>query len=233
MVLAVEPMVTAGRHAVRVGDDHWAIYSQDGSLAAHFEFTIAITAEGPRILTPWHEAAWSAPAVRESLARGVSVARSAAPSLDRHRGVAASLGARMPAAEPARHVGATTRRAGPKTCPTRPHTSAGPRRTTPANISGCPRSAVFVLRGALQRGSGGHNGLQSRAVGTTGNSRRERNERESTTLGQADVREVQDHPPERPGPRDLLESAPQAKARLRWHVSPVSTFPSTSALRSA
>lgn len=56
MVLAVEPMVTAGRHAVRVGDDHWAIYAQDGSLAAHFEFTIAITAEGPRILTPWHEA---------------------------------------------------------------------------------------------------------------------------------------------------------------------------------
>ncbi len=57
MVLAVEPMVTAGRHAVRLGDDHWAIYSQDGSLAAHFEFTVAITAEGPRILTPWHKAA--------------------------------------------------------------------------------------------------------------------------------------------------------------------------------
>lgn len=56
MVLAVEPMVTAGRHGVRVGDDHWAIYSQDGSLAAHFEFTVAITAEGPKILTPWHEA---------------------------------------------------------------------------------------------------------------------------------------------------------------------------------
>jgi methionyl aminopeptidase len=56
MVLAVEPMVTAGRHAVRVGEDHWAIYSQDGSLAAHFEFTIAITADGPRVLTPWHEA---------------------------------------------------------------------------------------------------------------------------------------------------------------------------------
>jgi methionyl aminopeptidase len=56
MVLAVEPMVTAGRHAVRVGDDHWAIYSQDGSLAAHFEFTLAITGDGPRILTPWHEA---------------------------------------------------------------------------------------------------------------------------------------------------------------------------------
>jgi methionyl aminopeptidase len=54
MVLAVEPMVNAGRHAVRMGDDGWAIYSQDGSLAAHFEFTIAITAAGPRILTPWH-----------------------------------------------------------------------------------------------------------------------------------------------------------------------------------
>jgi methionyl aminopeptidase len=56
MVFAIEPMVTAGRHAVRVGEDHWAIYSQDGSLAAHFEFTVAITAAGPRILTPWHEA---------------------------------------------------------------------------------------------------------------------------------------------------------------------------------
>jgi methionyl aminopeptidase len=55
MVFAVEPMVTAGRHAVRVGEDHWSIFSQDGSLAAHFEFTIAITAEGPRVLTPWHE----------------------------------------------------------------------------------------------------------------------------------------------------------------------------------
>jgi methionyl aminopeptidase len=55
MVLAVEPMVTAGRHGVRVADDHWSIFSQDGSLAAHFEFTIAITAEGPRNLTPWHE----------------------------------------------------------------------------------------------------------------------------------------------------------------------------------
>jgi methionyl aminopeptidase len=57
MVFAVEPMVTVGRHAVRMGEDHWAIYSQDGSLAAHFEFTIAITADGPRVLTPWHETA--------------------------------------------------------------------------------------------------------------------------------------------------------------------------------
>jgi methionyl aminopeptidase len=54
MVLAVEPMMTAGRAAVRVGGDGWAIFSQDGSPAAHFEFTIAITGEGPRVLTPWH-----------------------------------------------------------------------------------------------------------------------------------------------------------------------------------
>jgi methionyl aminopeptidase len=56
MVLAVEPMVNAGRHPVKMGDDGWAIYSQDGSLAAHFEFTVAITGDGPRILTPWHVA---------------------------------------------------------------------------------------------------------------------------------------------------------------------------------
>jgi methionyl aminopeptidase len=54
MVLAIEPMTTAGRQAVRVGSDGWAIYSQDGSPAAHFEFTVAITADGPQVLTPWH-----------------------------------------------------------------------------------------------------------------------------------------------------------------------------------
>ncbi|MGI8729111.1 MAG: type I methionyl aminopeptidase [Solirubrobacteraceae bacterium] len=55
MVFAIEPMVTVGAHSVRMGSDQWAIYSQDGSLAAHFEFTVAITGNGPRVLTPWHE----------------------------------------------------------------------------------------------------------------------------------------------------------------------------------
>jgi methionyl aminopeptidase len=55
MVLAIEPMVNAGGEGVRVGSDNWAVYSQDGSLAAHFEFTVAVTDDGPRILTPWHE----------------------------------------------------------------------------------------------------------------------------------------------------------------------------------
>ena len=62
MVLAVEPMVTAGRHAIRVADDGWSIFSQDNSLAAHFEFTIAVTSEGPRVLTPWHESRTAAAA---------------------------------------------------------------------------------------------------------------------------------------------------------------------------
>jgi methionyl aminopeptidase len=55
MVLAIEPMVNAGGPEVRLGEDGWAVYSADGSLAAHFEFTVAITLDGPRILTPWHE----------------------------------------------------------------------------------------------------------------------------------------------------------------------------------
>jgi methionyl aminopeptidase len=60
MVLAIEPMTTAGLPAVRMGGDGWAIFSQDGSPAAHFEFTVAITGEGPKILTPWHLASETA-----------------------------------------------------------------------------------------------------------------------------------------------------------------------------
>ena len=54
MVLAIEPMTTAGAAEVRVDADGWAIYSADGSPAAHFEFTVAVTGAGPQILTPWH-----------------------------------------------------------------------------------------------------------------------------------------------------------------------------------
>jgi methionyl aminopeptidase len=54
-VLAIEPMVNAGGPLVKMGDDGWAVYSEDDSMTAHFEFTIAVTADGPRILTPWHE----------------------------------------------------------------------------------------------------------------------------------------------------------------------------------
>jgi methionyl aminopeptidase len=74
MVLAIEPMTTAGRPGVRVGGDGWAIFSQDGSAAAHFEFTVAITAAGPLILTPWHlpaEARSATPRASDSLAEDV------------------------------------------------------------------------------------------------------------------------------------------------------------------
>jgi methionyl aminopeptidase len=55
MTLAIEPMVNIGTEGIRMGDDGWSVYSEDGSLAAHFEFTIAVGKDGPRVLTPWHE----------------------------------------------------------------------------------------------------------------------------------------------------------------------------------
>ena len=51
MVLAVEPMVNAGGYEVRGLDDGWTVVTADGSLSAHFEHTIAITEDGPDILT--------------------------------------------------------------------------------------------------------------------------------------------------------------------------------------
>ena len=52
MTIAVEPMITAGGPDISIADDGWTISTADGSLAAHFEHTIAITPDGPRILTP-------------------------------------------------------------------------------------------------------------------------------------------------------------------------------------
>jgi methionyl aminopeptidase len=51
MTIAIEPMITAGGADVVLGDDRWTISTADSSLAAHFEHTVAITGEGPRILT--------------------------------------------------------------------------------------------------------------------------------------------------------------------------------------
>jgi len=51
MVLAVEPMVTMGSWEVKVLDDGWTAVTRDGSLAAHFEHTIAVTEDGPEVLT--------------------------------------------------------------------------------------------------------------------------------------------------------------------------------------
>ncbi|RDI74663.1 methionine aminopeptidase, type I [Gaiella occulta] len=52
MTIAIEPMITAGGPDVYLHDDGWSISTQDGSLAAHFEHTVAVGAAGPRILTP-------------------------------------------------------------------------------------------------------------------------------------------------------------------------------------
>ena len=51
MVLAIEPMVNMGRAAVKVLSDGWTAVTVDGSLSAHFEHTVAVTADGPWVLT--------------------------------------------------------------------------------------------------------------------------------------------------------------------------------------
>ena len=51
LCLAIEPMFTLGTHEVEIRDDGWTVVTADGSLAAHWEHSIAITEDGPRILT--------------------------------------------------------------------------------------------------------------------------------------------------------------------------------------
>ena len=167
MVLAVEPMVTAGRHAVRMGDDGWAIYSQDGSLAAHFEFTIAITADGP---ADPHAVAPGRPPRRCRAA--VAVPHGADWTTLCYRGLPVRARRLFVRAHSASSVAAAV-----------------------------PAARAAALDHRLER------------------------DHEGTTVGQADVREVQDHPPPRRGAGDLPEPASQAAAgvALAWHESPGST----------
>ncbi len=51
MTLAIEPMVNMGKHDVKVMPDGWTVLTKDGSLSAHFEHTVAITSDGPQIMT--------------------------------------------------------------------------------------------------------------------------------------------------------------------------------------
>ena len=51
MVIAIEPMINMGRREIEIKPDGWTVVTRDGSLSAHFEHTIAITKEGPVILT--------------------------------------------------------------------------------------------------------------------------------------------------------------------------------------
>ena len=51
LVLAIEPMITEGSYEVEILEDGWTVVTADGKLAAHFEHTIAVTDDGPQILT--------------------------------------------------------------------------------------------------------------------------------------------------------------------------------------
>ena len=51
MTIAIEPMINMGTHKVKVLDDEWTTVTTDGSLSAHFEHTVVITQDGPKILT--------------------------------------------------------------------------------------------------------------------------------------------------------------------------------------
>ena len=51
MTLAIEPMINEGTHKVRTLADGWTVLTQDGKLSAHFEHSVAITPDGPVILT--------------------------------------------------------------------------------------------------------------------------------------------------------------------------------------
>jgi methionyl aminopeptidase len=51
MVFTIEPMLNAGRNAVRTEDDGWTVVTCDGALSAQFEHTVAVTGSGVRVLT--------------------------------------------------------------------------------------------------------------------------------------------------------------------------------------
>jgi methionyl aminopeptidase len=51
MVLAIEPMVNAGTYEVRVKDDGWTAVTKDGRRSAHFEHSVAVTGNGPYVLS--------------------------------------------------------------------------------------------------------------------------------------------------------------------------------------
>lgn len=73
MTLAIEPMVAMGKSAVKVLGDGWTAVTKDGSLSAHFEHTVAVTGDGPRILTvPTGPRGPAGPQGRSGLPEGMS-----------------------------------------------------------------------------------------------------------------------------------------------------------------
>ncbi len=66
MVLAIEPMIAMGDWDVEILDDNWTAITRDGSLAAHYEHTVAITEKGPEILSLSDEEKKKAPYLKEN-----------------------------------------------------------------------------------------------------------------------------------------------------------------------
>ena len=127
MVLAIEPMVNLGRAAVKVLGDGWTAVTRDGSLSAHFEHTVAVTKDGPLVLTQPQRRQRPRPGLTRQAGHGGSRRARA----DQHRG----HGARSAAARalPRRHCGATP---GRRACAGRSGTEFHPR---PRRRPGAPR----------------------------------------------------------------------------------------------
>ena len=84
MTLAIEPMVNMGKPAVRVLADGWTAVTKDGSLSAHFEHTVAVTKDGPLVLTR-RERAGAGGVGSPPVLRDGSSARSTEPAARRSR----------------------------------------------------------------------------------------------------------------------------------------------------
>jgi len=78
MTIAIEPMVTLGDYATRMLDDKWTVVTADGSLSAHFEHTVALTKDGPRVLTR--------PAEAEAVTAAVPAGSASPPAPQRRLG---------------------------------------------------------------------------------------------------------------------------------------------------
>ena len=188
--LAIEPMVNVGTHHVRMGQDNWAVYSQDGALAAHFEHTVAITADGPA-----HPDAVARAGAGERVRPGCRL------------GLSSARGAALPRGldEISAHIDQNS--PNPPPLPLRCCRSAWPRPAVRRGRRNTPELQVAPAilagrRGAVSwapRWSSFRYGPDSRSY-------------EGPRLSQAHVREVQGHPPRRCGPRDLSKPASQAAA---------------------
>jgi hypothetical protein len=89
MALAVEPMLVLGDPETRLLDDDWTVVTEDGSRAAHFEHTVAITADGPWVLTAADGGASGLAAARAGRAAAPAASASSSASAREHARAAA------------------------------------------------------------------------------------------------------------------------------------------------